>query len=299
METDQAMNQAFLTIKTLNLPDVLWLRLVLNRCYTYLSNMRKLAFAIEHKRAELAAAGKLKELRKLYSSKYPEIKDENTSSFWNERYEQRTPLAEKDGMTRDRVRIAASFLPSSAMDILDIGMGDGWLEEEFESKDLPTRYMNVFGNDISDVTIERLHLRFADRFLSCAFTVESLYKMRYQKDMFDAVFLLEVLEHVPPSKTFKLLKDIHEFLKPDGCLILSVPTNEGLESMSSNPNSHVRMYTVPLITTELKLAGFTVQQIKTIYAFSSYYRLKKLLMRVWRNHWRPNNIIIQACKTNL
>jgi len=248
--------------------------------------MKGSAFEIECKRAELAATGRLKELRKLYSSKYPEIKDGNTANFWDTRYKKRTTLAEQDGMTRNRCQIAASFCPTSKFvkfKILDIGMGDGWLEEILENKNV-----ELCGNDISDVTIKHVKKRFKGEF-----SVQSIYNMDY-KEYFPAVYLLEVLEHVRPSKTFDVLYDILHLLPASGDLIVSVPTNEGLETMPNNPNSHLRMYTVPLICAELKLAGFEVKEVKTLYAFPKYYAFKKFIAFFWRNHWKPNNIIVHA-----
>jgi 2-polyprenyl-3-methyl-5-hydroxy-6-metoxy-1,4-benzoquinol methylase len=246
------------------------------------------SYSIEHKRAQLAKEGKLDQLRLLYTPKYPEIKDENTAPFWNERYRRRSPLAEQDGMTRDRVRITANFYPASTLPkstVLDIGIGDGWLEEILELKNV-----QLYGNDISDIAIRNAKQRFKGEF-----NIQSIYHLKYDR-LFDAIFLLEVLEHIPPSKTFKVLGDIYKLLKPHGYFILSVPTNEGLETMPNNPNSHLRMYTIPLIHAELEMAGFLVSQVKTLYAFPTHYALKKLLTRIWPNRWQPNNIIIQARK---
>jgi SAM-dependent methyltransferase len=118
--------------------------------------------------------------------------------------------------------------------------------------------------------------------------------MKYKQGFFDVVFMLEVLEHVPPSKTFFLLKNLKRFLKSDGILILSVPTNEGLDGMESNPNGHVRMYTEDLIRTELKISGFEIIEIKTLYAFSNLYTFKKIIAKILKNHWEPNGIIVKA-----
>src|SRR6266511_4726699 len=113
--------------------------------------MPKSAYQIEHKRSELAAQGRLSELRQLYSAKYPEIKDENSSHFWNERLEGRQPLRMQDGMTRDRTKLAARFLPPWAKYVLDIGIGSGWVEELIEGRDV-----KLYGNDISDIAIKQI-----------------------------------------------------------------------------------------------------------------------------------------------
>jgi 2-polyprenyl-3-methyl-5-hydroxy-6-metoxy-1,4-benzoquinol methylase len=247
----------------------------------------KTSFQLENYRNNLAEQNKLKELKLTYKSKYPEIQDLNTASFWNKKLYVRRLLKMQDGMTQERVSIAASFLPidKKQITILDIGMGDGWLEELLENKNI-----TFTGNDISDNAIKNVKKRFNGNF-----SVKSLYDLNYNH-LFDAIFLLEVLEHVPPGKTFKLLNDIKNLLKPNGTFILSVPTNEGLETMKENPNGHVRLYTVPLITAELEIAGFRAITTKTLYAFKNYYVVKKIMSRIFKNHWKPNNIIIKAQK---
>src|SRR5579885_2818701 len=239
--------------------------------------MKRSPYDIEYYRTELAILGKLNLLKTTYSSKLPEIKDENSNSFWNYRLAKYETLSQQDGMTKDRIRIAAKFLPLGVKSVLDIGVGHGWIEEL-----IVKRHIDLYGNDISDRAIKNIKKRFAG-----SFSVQSLYNLQYEKEFFDAIFLLEVLEHIPPSKTFKVLKKIWSLLKARGYFILSVPMNEGLEFMSDNPNGHVRLYTIPLICAELNLAGFKVLKLKTLYAFSKNYTLKKILTYLWKGHWKP------------
>jgi 2-polyprenyl-3-methyl-5-hydroxy-6-metoxy-1,4-benzoquinol methylase len=248
--------------------------------------MKLSPFGVEYRRQHLAQEGKLKELKDTYSKSLPEISDLNTRPFWNERLEVRTPLAQADGMTQKRAKTVAKWLPRSVESLLDIGIGAGWVEELLEKRNL-----KLYGTDISDATIKNVGNRFKDG----KFWVENLYDLPTKDHViYDAVLLLEVLEHVPPSKTFGVLKNIKSVLRPNGWLIVSVPTNEGLDHMSDNPNGHVRMYTVPLLHAELALAGFRVRQTKTLYAFPNLYRLKQLIASIWRSKWKPNNIIVLA-----
>lgn len=249
--------------------------------------MKISSFEIEHKRTKLATNKKFSALRKFYSLKYPEITDLNSASFWDKRQSLREPLAKQDAMTRERVNIAANYLPNFVKQILDIGIGHGWLEERLEKKDI-----KFHGNDISPKTIKNIKARFKGNF-----AVKSIYNLSYKKNNFEAVFLLEVLEHIPPSKTFQVLESIRKLLLPGGYFILSVPTNEGLEQMPNNPSGHVRMYTVPLITAELEMSGFRVLKVKTLFAFNKYVVLKKFIAQIVKNKWQPNDIVILAKKT--
>lgn len=246
------------------------------------------AFLLEYKRSKLAKGRKLKELTLTYTKKEPEIPDLNTARFWDERLYIYSPLKEQDGMTRDRVKSAARFLLKELQEgarILDIGIGEGWIEEL-----LIPRKVKLYGNDISPEAIKNIKKRFKGNF-----SVQSLYNMSYKKNYFDAIFLLEVLEHVPPRKTLSVLKHIHSLLKPEGIFVISVPLNEGLEKMKNNPNGHVRVYSPDLIKAELDISGFKVLEQKFLYAFPNFYKLKTLLSKLI-NKWEPNNIVLKTQK---
>jgi len=242
-------------------------------------------FEIEKNRQKIAETANLEKLKTTYSNNLPEINDLNTAPFWDERLNKKHTLQMEDGMTQERIKAAFEFLPMTVKKVLDIGVGYGFIEEMLSSR---RSSLEFYGNDISDIAIEYIKSRFPGKY-----KVESVYTMEYPKEFFDAVFLLEVLEHITPSKTFVVLGKIKKVLKKSGYFILSVPMNEGLEHMKNNPNGHVRMYTPQLITAELKIAGFEVMKYKTIYAFPSMYWLKSQIAKVWKR-WKPNNIIILA-----
>jgi len=251
----------------------------------FASVKKNTAFEIEKARQAFAAKNKLFELKRFYETSLPEIRNLNTSEFWDERINEEVDHIPYDGMTDERIKIAYGFLPKNAKKVLDIGAGYGYVEKLLSKK----RNIEIFGNDISENAIKNLKKRFKG-----SFKLESLYEMKYKPATFDAVFMLEVLEHVAPSRLFKLLADVKKILGNGGYLIASVPTNEGLEDMNGNPNGHMRMYTVDLIVAELKIAGFEVVDVKTLYAFNNLYLIKKIISKIMRNRWKPNDIIIKA-----
>jgi len=242
-------------------------------------------FEVEKCRQILAQTRDIKTLKELYISSMAEIKTLNTSGFWNKKLEKIFYLKDQDGMTKERVKIAFGFIPSDAKRILDVGAGYGFIEEFLSAN----KNIEIFGNDISDKAIDNLKRRFKGNF-----SVKSLYQISYPKSFFDVVIMLEILEHVPPSETLNILGKIRKFLKVDGAIIISVPTNEGLDKMSNNPNRHVRMYTTYLIKAELEISGFEVIQLKSIYAFKNFYKLKKILSNFLRKRWLPNDIVVLA-----
>lgn len=244
-------------------------------------------YEVEKKRQLLASNKEFDKLKKLYRADLPEIKDINSSKFWDERYNEEQTFEYQDRMTKDRVKTAVNFIPTGKLKILDIGAGYGWAEELIGTD----KDKSIYANDISETAVNYLNGNFKGHF-----SKQSIYTLKYKKDLFDIALVLEVLEHIPPSKIFSVLQSINKLLKIYGRLIISVPLNEGLEDMKGNPNGHVRMYTKDLIFAELELSGFVVQDFKELYAFSRHYKIKKLLAEIGLDRWRPNNIIIRANK---
>lgn len=240
-------------------------------------------FLVERARQILASINDLETLRKTYNLIYAEIKDINTAKFWNKLLSDPTNLEAQDGMTKDRIRTVFRFLPRTARKVLDIGAGHGFVEELLSRN----KNIKIFGNDISIAAVKALKSKFTGEFLK-----ESVYSMKYRKKSFDAIFMLEVLEHISPSKVFDVLRKIREMLREKGSFILSVPTNEGLDNKKDNLSGHVRTYTENLIRAELEIAGFKIIKLRTLYAFKNFYAIKKISSKILRNKWQPNNIVI-------
>lgn len=249
--------------------------------------MRKNPYEVEFKRQKLAKSKDYSSLKKLYASNLPEIIDLNKPVFWDKKFSSRTTLSQQDGMTKDRVRTAAGFIPKGKLKVLDIGAGLGFVEELI-SRD---RNKEIYANDFSSTSIKILKQKFSGNF-----KIQSIYNLKYTKEKFDVILILEVLEHIPPSKIFSVLKSINYSLKNNGTLIVSVPMNEGLELMKENPNGHVRLYSEHLIKAELKIAGFSVLESKSLFAFRNLYNMKKILSKILANKWRPNNVVIKLIK---
>lgn len=244
-------------------------------------------YKTEKGRQILSKKRKLDYLKKTYNLKFAEIENLNTSRFWDNKLEKAQYLKDQDGMTKDRVKTAFRYVPKNSIKVLDIGIGSGFIEELLSKR----KEIDIYANDISPKTITNVKNRFKG-----IFKVESLYNMTYPDDFFDSILMLEVIEHIPPSKTFHVLTKIKKILKNEGSLIISVPMNEGLETMNSNPSGHVRMYTQDLIKSELELCSFKVIKEKTIYAFSNFYILKTFISKIIKK-WKPNNIVILAKST--
>ncbi len=244
-------------------------------------------FIIEQLRDAYAKQGNVTAFKNTYSNLLPQIRDINTGLFWDKRWKSTDTLKFQDGMTKDRINAAAGYLNEKNVKILDVGAGFGFLEELLQKRN----NISLYANDFSKESIRILKKKYIGNF-----RLESVYDLKYPRNFFDVVFILEVLEHIPVKNVLEVLKNINKLLKKNGLLIVSIPLNEDLDKMDSNPNGHVRAYTPEVIKKEIEISGFRIDSYKFFYAFKKHYFIKKTLAKVFRK-WHPNNMLIKAIKT--
>lgn len=247
--------------------------------------MNKDPVDIEKLRHFFASRNNLESLERTYDIKFNV--HQKPPSFWDKKIKD-APYTPQDSMTKDRVETALKFLPKDAKEILDVGAGYGFLEELIQKTQ---NKISLCGIDISPLGIRKLRSKFKGKF-----KIADLREIPYPENVFDAVFALEVLEHIPPTDTFLALKELMRVLTPGGILIVSVPTNEAINDFSKNPSGHLRIYTPKLIKAELKLAGFEFIDWKKLYAFNKWYRLKSKIAPFLFFKFHPNNVVIKARK---
>lgn len=247
------------------------------------------AFELERHRASLAHDNLLKELLKTYNSSQPTISGKNTKTLWDDL----NLNFYYDDMAKDRTITAKNWLKKNKGKVLNIGFGSGCLEKEYFSSN--HNQTTWYGIDISPWSVKNLK----EMFPKSNFSEGNVLNLKFKDGYFSSVAILEVMEHVSPTKTFIAWKEINRILKKKGSLIVSVPLNENLEEMvkhGMNPNAHVRVYTKELIKAELILAGFEIKNEKIFYAFPKHYYVKKLVTSIFPNIRKPNNVIILAQK---
>ncbi len=257
--------------------------------------MRKIKnpFRLEEYRVELVRDKKYKKLLKTYKPSFPEIKDENTPKFWDKLNKRDFINAKDEPMAYHRLIIVSSLIGDTAK-VLNIGAGAGDLENYVFNKQKKNK-LEWYGVDIAPKSILKLNRQFP----YAHFYQGDVRKQKFDKNFFNYVIVMEVMEHIQPSNTFKVLKEINRVLKQNGKLIVSVPLNEGLEEMvrrGDNPNAHLRVYTPELIEAELDIAGFRVVWKKLLFAFPNFYYLKTLIARICTGIRNPNNLILLAEK---
>jgi ubiquinone/menaquinone biosynthesis C-methylase UbiE len=111
-------------------------------------------------------------------------------------------------------------LPSGSR-VLDLGCAFG-----FGTRLLVGKY-DAYGHDLSDAYIERARASVSQ----ATFTQGAADQVPYPDAYFDAVLLLDVLEHVPDEHA--VVDEIARVLHPGGTLIVSVPNRGALAALDS------------------------------------------------------------------
>ncbi|MBI4843573.1 MAG: class I SAM-dependent methyltransferase [Nitrospirae bacterium] len=231
-------------------------------------------FEVDIYRQGLAASKRLEELRETYSGNYPELGDISTAEKWDS-------LSGMENVPEIRVRRLEKVvrLISQGKKILDVGVGWGDILPLLLKQNKAGDYTGI---DFSAEVIKRLSAGYPrQKFINT--TVDKL------NDRYDCILVLEVLEHIVPSRVFDFLNEARRLLKDDGVLIVSVPLEDiknntfvcGKCGSHVNKMGHVRSYSADLIKAELQLAGFGAFRSERVY--SGYYGLSGTLKRSLRN----------------
>lgn len=106
--------------------------------------------------------------------------------------------------------------------VLDYGCGDGTFLAMLRETDHPP--LKSVGAEISEKLIQDCVNRLGNH-EDMEFTSIASLKAPENDQRFDALFCMEVLEHV--VEPIPILNDFHRWLKPDGSLVVSVPVETG------------------------------------------------------------------------
>lgn len=114
-----------------------------------------------------------------------------------------------------------------------------------------------------------------------------IYKKPLEKNHFNKVIMLEVLEHLDNDES--ILEWIHSILKKSGVLVMSVPSNHFLHII--NPvkyMQHKRHYSTKRLKRILKSAGFQIEHINLVENWSLLANLyihlfRKYILRNTKN----------------
>lgn len=248
-------------------------------------------YVLEDLRQNYAMAGLSEEFLETYRYlNNNNRKNNNTSKFWDRRFTKSETIDSQDLMTKEKIAKIASLLPKHNIKILDLGIGQGYLEQKMKKQG---RDDLIYGIDISPTSIKRAVKSFMGDFrVGDVLKIDRYYSKKY----FDIIVAIELIEHIYPKDIFTFYRKVHRLLKPQGLLIISTPLNEGLRNMTINPSEHVREYTPEILSLEFSLSGFEIVNKYFFYAFKTKYLLKKFISKLFKDKWKPNNIIIVARK---
>lgn len=163
-----------------------------------------------------------------------------------------------------------------ALHFLDAGMGFGqysyWLVSKFPKCFL--QGIDVKEEQVIDCNRFFMQINKPNAIFACA----DLLALS-DKDMYDFILNVDVMEHIEEDE--QVLCNFYRALKPDGCLLISTPSDLGGsdvhdEHEESFIGEHVRNgYSVEDITAKLKRAGFG--KIYTTYSYGLYGHISWIL----------------------
>ena len=152
--------------------------------------------------------------------------------------------------------------------VLDIGCADGTFSKVILDK---SRADKLIGIDVLKTSVDwaNRHCLPAGRRGRMKFSVGDAHSLKFSKNTFDAVFMMEVLEHVADPKL--VLKEVRRILKKGGYGVFLVPSDSFLFKiiwyfwLHFYPrgwvweHTHIQTYRKNFLTKICKQAGFKVE----------------------------------------
>lgn len=153
--------------------------------------------------------------------------------------------------------------------ILDIGCGTGetisFLQKQFPDA-------NIQGVDLSPEAVKFTKSRGHQA------TISSATKLPFPDKTFDAVLLLDVIEHIKDDTN--TIKEAKRVIKNNGCIIITAPSLPFIWSAHDQNQGHFRRYTRSRITAIAKKNSLTLTKISYFnFIFSPIIIVVRILSR--------------------
>lgn len=248
---------------------------------------------MEDARGRAAATGDLKRLAQLYEPTYAYLREGNVRRLWED-----TLLGDKDTIpdfTSWRNRQSARLVPRGTRRVLEIGVGVGHAIPFLYARHPAIEY---YGIDTSEKIVERLTGTHRETFV-----VASIENLPWKDLAFDAILMLEVLEHIEVPRTFSVLSALRHRLSERGVLILSVPLREDLRrsyficahcGKPLHQIGHLRSYSPELLRAELELSGYIVEKCLPL-AGGKYFGIRRqYLMPFFPKKVQPMVLVVRC-----
>jgi 2-polyprenyl-3-methyl-5-hydroxy-6-metoxy-1,4-benzoquinol methylase len=151
--------------------------------------------------------------------------------------------------------------------ILEVGCGESYALEYLYKNGIVSE-KNVYGLDQSTAAIAYMKKKISGG----KFIAGDIYQLPYKNNMFDVLFMMEVIEHV--EDPIAALKEVYRVAKPGAYFFLSFPNFTVLpwkiarmisdrfrlpELINKQPIDNI--YSIPEVVSFATLAGFTLQKM--------------------------------------
>jgi 2-polyprenyl-3-methyl-5-hydroxy-6-metoxy-1,4-benzoquinol methylase len=230
--------------------------------------------------------------------------DEKVARFWNFRNNYQpyddTWFTQQAG---DSILKMAGKYISSDGKILDYGTGKGFLVQHLLNF-FPKSH--VYACDFTDSLVAEVDLKYRNNnsFMGCSHLTQ--LPSEYQSGFFDAVFLIETIEHLTDQYLHSTLHEIERVLKPGGTIVITTPNNEVLEKTfvhcadcgaSFHHMQHVRSWNTSNLGSLMKQFNFTSIQCKGMnlqwyHKRGLFYYAADQVKRIFGNINKPNLVFI-------
>ncbi len=170
--------------------------------------------------------------------------------------------------------------PYCSGNILEVGSGIGNISQFFIDDNF-----DISLSDLSNDYFKLLEDRFGgNKNLKGVFTLDFAEKELESKypqliGMFNTVFALNVLEHVPDHE--QSIKNCYSLLKPGGNLVILVPAFQSLYNKFDAAMEHQRRYTPKSLKKVMSIPGFKIMhtQFFNVIGIMGWYMSGKLMQK--------------------
>ncbi len=184
--------------------------------------------------------------------------------------------------------------------VLDFGCGTGFLIPS-----LAAVAENVYGGDVSPKSLERTN-KYAVGVANFrgAYLISDLVARKLR---FDAIMIVEVVEHLPDHALVEVLNTARELVKPNGRVIITTPNEERLEDSEIycaeadvvfHRWQHVRSWTASRLSDWVTKHGYEVVKVYTtdfsLWPTASLRGLRQRFQRARNPQSKPPHLVCVA-----
>ncbi len=225
-----------------------------------------------------------------YTPQEAEWTPEQIKRFWA--YLSSSPMADRTYFSSHSgdaiVAFAERYVPLAGRRVLDYGCGPGFLLER-----LLQRGIRAEGLEFSPESVDQVRKRCGDHYLFGGITLAHSVPSPVTDGSVDVVFLVEVLEHLPPEQLEQTLGEIRRILRIGGFLVATTPHDEDLGVLKTicpdcgcifHHWQHVNSFTVDRLVNYFAVHGMQAVVCKTTtfdgrWAVKLYRFVRRMLIK--------------------